>query len=61
MVLLRFLLTSMLLNAMMMAGSIRAGYAKVDITPREPIAMGGYDLRGAPSDGVHGHDLSVPS
>jgi hypothetical protein len=56
MMLLRFLLTAMLLNATMMAGSIRAGYAKVDITPREPIAMGGYDLRGAPSDGVHGHD-----
>src|SRR5215472_12966461 len=56
MMLRRFLLTTMLVNATMMAGAIRAGYAKVDITPREPIAMGGYDLRGALSDGVHGHD-----
>ncbi|MCW5977415.1 MAG: neutral/alkaline non-lysosomal ceramidase N-terminal domain-containing protein [Bryobacteraceae bacterium] len=35
------------------AGAVRAGYAKTEITPREPIEMAGYDLRGAPSDGVH--------
>ena len=35
---------------------LRAGYAKVDVTPPGPIDLGGYDLRGAPSDGIHGHD-----
>lgn len=38
------------------AGVIQAGYAKTDITPREPMFMGGYDLRNAPADGVHGND-----
>jgi hypothetical protein len=38
------------------AGQIRAGYAKSDVTPHEPVFMGGYDLRNAPSDGVHGND-----
>jgi len=38
------------------AGEIRAGYAKSDITPQEPSMMAGYDLRDAPSDGIHGHD-----
>ncbi len=38
------------------AGPIRAGYAKADVTPREPVIMGGYDLRDAPSEGVHGND-----
>ncbi len=38
------------------AQELRAGYAKVDITPTEPVQMGGYDLRMAPSDGIHGHD-----
>jgi len=33
-------------------GNFRAGIAKVDVTPKEPVMMGGYDLRGAPSDGV---------
>jgi hypothetical protein len=46
----------MTLNAAMIAGPIRAGYAKVDVTPQGPIDLGGYDLRGAPSDGIHGHD-----
>ncbi len=32
---------------------LRAGYAKTDITPSEPVKMAGYDMRGAPSDGVH--------
>ncbi len=35
---------------------LRAGYAKVDITPAEPVYMGGYDMRGAPSEGIHGRD-----
>ncbi len=38
------------------AQDIRAGYAKVDVTPQGPVMMGGYDLRGAPSNGVWGND-----
>ncbi|MGO8789513.1 MAG: neutral/alkaline non-lysosomal ceramidase N-terminal domain-containing protein [Terriglobia bacterium] len=38
------------------AQELRAGYAKVDITPTGPVTMGGYDLRGAPSDGVYPGD-----
>jgi neutral ceramidase len=38
------------------AQSLRAGYAKVEVTPTEPVFMGGYDLRNAPSDGIHGND-----
>jgi len=38
------------------AQDLRAGYAKADITPTGPVMMGGYDLRGAPSDGIHGQD-----
>ena len=38
------------------AQELRAGYAKVDITPTGPMNMGGYDLRNAPSDGIHGND-----
>lgn len=32
---------------------LRAGYAKVDITPSGPVWMGGYDLRNKPSDGIY--------
>jgi hypothetical protein len=32
---------------------LRAGIAKIDITPAEPVYMGGYSLRNAPSAGVH--------
>ncbi len=39
-----------------LAGPMRAGFAKTDVTPHEPVMMGGYDLRDAPSDGVHGQD-----
>jgi len=39
-----------------LAGPMRAGFAKTDVTPREGVNMGGYDLRDAPSDGVHGSD-----
>jgi neutral ceramidase len=38
------------------AQDLRAGYAKVDVTPEGPVMLGGYDLRGAPSNGVWGHD-----
>ncbi|HET7212506.1 MAG TPA: neutral/alkaline non-lysosomal ceramidase N-terminal domain-containing protein, partial [Terriglobia bacterium] len=38
------------------AQDLRAGYAKVDVTPTGPVMMGGYDLRGAPSDGVYAND-----
>jgi hypothetical protein len=38
------------------AQSLRAGYAKVDITPTESVFMGGYNLRNAPSEGIHGND-----
>jgi len=38
------------------AQELRAGYAKVDVTPTGPVFMGGYDLRGEPSNGVQGHD-----
>ena len=38
------------------AQELRAGYAKVDITPTGPVMMGGYDLRGAASDGVYPGD-----
>ena len=42
--------------AQLCAGALKAGFAKADVTPSEPINMGGYDLRNAPSDGVHGND-----
>jgi hypothetical protein len=45
--------------ALAMAGraqELRAGYAKVDVTPSGPVMMGGYDLRGTPSDGIWGND-----
>ena len=38
------------------AQDLRAGYAKVDVTPAGPVMLGGYDLRGAPSDGIWGND-----
>lgn len=38
------------------AAEIRAGYAKTDVTPREPVFLAGYDMRGTPSDGIHGND-----
>src|SRR6516165_5095781 len=38
------------------AQDLRAGYAKVDITPSGPVMLGGYDLRDAPSDGIWGND-----
>lgn len=38
------------------AQGLRAGYGKADITPSEPVQLGGYNMRNAPSDGVWGHD-----
>ena len=32
---------------------LRAGYAKVDVTPAGPVPLGGYSLRNAASDGVY--------
>ena len=42
--------------AQSVAGPIQAGFAKADITPHEALYLGGYDLRNAPFDGVHGND-----
>ena len=38
------------------AQTLRAGYSKADITPAGPVYMAGYDMRDAPSDGIHGND-----
>lgn len=38
------------------AQGLRAGYGKADITPNEPVQMGGYNMRNALSDGVWGHE-----
>ena len=51
------LLTFVLLSSIYSAAQgLRAGYAKADITPSEPVTMGGYSLREAPSAGIHGND-----
>jgi hypothetical protein len=58
-----FVFTLLLVSAFLLFGTVgswaqdlRVGYAKVDITPGGPVYMGGYDLRGEPSDGIHGND-----
>lgn len=51
-----FVIALSLFTAQLQAQGLRAGYAKVDITPTGPVYMGGYDLRDAPSDGIHGKD-----
>ncbi|HEV2379503.1 MAG TPA: neutral/alkaline non-lysosomal ceramidase N-terminal domain-containing protein [Terriglobia bacterium] len=53
-----FCLLSLVLGAAIggRAQELRAGYAKADITPAGPVMMGGYDLRDAPSEGIHGND-----
>jgi len=38
------------------AQTLKAGYAKADITPSIPVDMAGYDLRNAPAEGTHGTD-----
>ena len=35
------------------ATELRAGLSKIDITPTEPVRMGGYESRKEPSQGVH--------
>src|SRR5262245_5560515 len=35
------------------AGDLRAGFAKTDITPDEPVTLSGYDSRKEVSRGVH--------
>jgi neutral ceramidase len=55
----RFLCIASLLLHVTAAGraqDLRAGYARVDVTPSGPVMLGGYNLRGAPSDGVWGKD-----
>ena len=42
------------------AQGLRAGYAKVDVTPSGPVMMGGYDLRGAPSEGFTAPTACTP-
>ncbi len=49
-------LTALIMAISSPAQELKAGYAKVDVTPVEPVYMGGYSLRNAPSDGVHGQD-----
>lgn len=34
-------------------GELRGGFSKIDITPTEPVRMGGYESRKEPSQGVH--------
>ena len=34
-------------------GELRAGLSRVDITPTQPVRMGGYESRKEPSQGVH--------
>ena len=52
----RVFLTFLVFSMAARAQELRAGYAKADITPTEPVYMAGYDMRDAPSDGVWGHD-----
>jgi hypothetical protein len=42
--------------SVLQAQELKAGYAKVDVTPSGPVYLGGYSLRNAPSDGIHGRD-----
>ncbi len=39
-----------------LAQVLRAGYGKADITPAQPVMLGGYSMREALSDGIHGND-----
>jgi len=51
------ILLALMLGAMPAgAQGLRAGYAKADVTPHEPVQMAGYNMRDAPSDGIWGHD-----
>lgn len=46
------LVTTLLANPLWSQEGYRAGFAAVDITPREPIWMAGYGNRNKPSEGV---------
>jgi hypothetical protein len=53
-----FILTCMLIFALAgrlsaFAAELRAGLSKIDITPTEPVRMGGYESRKEPFQGVH--------
>ncbi len=50
------LLLAHLLAAPCLAEPLRAGFAKEDITPSEPVQLGGYDLRTGLSEGVYEGD-----
>jgi neutral ceramidase len=41
---------------LVLADPVRAGFAKADVTPHEALKLGGYDLRDAPFEGIHGND-----
>ena len=41
------------LGSLWAEAGLRAGYAKIDVTPSGPVWLGGYDLRNTPSDGVY--------
>ena len=49
-------LIGLLLASPSFAQQIKAGFAKEDITPTEPVQMGGYNLREGPADGVYDGD-----
>ena len=49
-------LLAVLLTTPCYADQLRAGYAKEDITPTEPVRLGGYSLRTGPSEGVYDGD-----
>lgn len=53
-----FIIVYVLLSAAITvpAQALRAGYGKADVTPTEPVQMGGYNMRDALSDGVWPHE-----
>lgn len=52
---LRYCLLFLILAPIPLAAGYRAGVGRVDITPREPIALSGYAGRNRPSEGVTLH------
>jgi len=52
---LRYCLLFLILAPIQLAAAYRAGVGRVDITPREPIALSGYAGRNRPSEGVTLH------
>jgi len=47
------LLTSFYLNPKSQIAGLKAGFAKVNITPTQPVRMSGYEARSEPFKGVH--------